>query len=83
MKALELGILRRIAIRTHQGQTRFRFHLDLRESEQQPVEFDLTAVDLMILLHALKTLQARHKIPVPATLRPKGKPVLHVVTPDE
>lgn len=61
--------------------TRFRFRLRFR-GRAQPVEFDASADFAMGLLKALQHLQALHKIPIPATLRSKGKPILRVLKSD-
>lgn len=66
------------------GETQFRLRLEFRGIERpDAVEFFAEPGELMALMVGLQKLQARHKIPVPSTLRPAGKPSLRVVPPDE
>jgi hypothetical protein len=52
--------------------------------EPQPIEFLMTYQGAMILMGVLQEMQAKHKIPIPALLRPKkGRPKLSVVKLDE
>lgn len=64
---------------------RFRFRLSPGAGDSHAaIVFEMTDVGLMALLSALQGLQAKHRIPVPPSLRPKrGRPNLTVVTDDE
>jgi hypothetical protein len=58
---------------------RLRFRSD--ENTQQPVvEMDFPPSDLMAVMVALQQFQARHRIPIPASLRPQGAPPLSIVS---
>jgi hypothetical protein len=57
---------------------RLRFRSD--ESTQQLVEMDLRPSDLMAIMIALQQFQERHRIPIPANLRPQGPPALSIVS---
>lgn len=47
------------------------------------VSYELSDAGGMALMLALQKYQARHKIPIPANLRPKGRPTLAVVLNDD
>jgi hypothetical protein len=62
----------------------FRFLLRFDGNRQRrDVEFDMDADGMMVLLNALQQMQALHQIPIPPTLRPRGKPSLKVVQKDD
>lgn len=63
---------------------RFRLGLEFHESKPLPsVDLEFSASELMYLSHAIQRMQARHKLAIPSSLRPKGKPLLSVVKIDE
>jgi hypothetical protein len=62
----------------------FLFHLEfLERGRHEFVEFEMPASTLMVLMQALQRLQQRHKIPIPAGFRPKGRPRLTLVKTDD
>lgn len=79
---MNFGELAGIEIIPLDNKTRFRFRLRFR-GRAQSVEFDASADYAMGLLKGLQQLQALHKIPIPATLRPKGRPRLTVLRSDD
>jgi hypothetical protein len=62
--------------------TEFRFLLRFPE-RPQPIEFEMPSESVMMLMVGLQRLQAQHKIPIPRSVRPRGKPKLRVVVSDE
>lgn len=78
---MKLGRPTKLEIKPNAEKTEFRFLLTF-PGRPQPVEFALDAPGTMGILVGLQRLQARHKIPIPSSLRPTGKPKLRVVTPD-
>ena len=85
METQKLGYPTSMGIYPSEDKKLFRFRLEFREPpQQQPVEFEIDADGAMAIMKALQGLQARYKIPIPASLRPKGdRPNLRIVTPDE
>jgi hypothetical protein len=79
---MKLGTLRRIKITPNSAKTEFSLLLTFAGSSE-PVEFSLPSGGLMLLLRALQELQILHQIPIPASLRPTGKPTLTIVTDDD
>jgi hypothetical protein len=66
------------------GEDRLRIRFEFSSPEKRkPISWEITFDDGMHLLYGLKDLQAKHKIPIPPSLRPSGKPKLVVVTNDE
>ena len=62
----------------------FRLRLVFRGNAiEDAVEFDVSTDVLMHLMHALQGVQARHKLTIPPTARPHGKPKLRVVSSDD
>jgi hypothetical protein len=57
---------------------RFRLRLEFPSSPKQ-LDIELSGRALMSLGSAIQNIQERHKVPIPAGLRPKGKPKLRVV----
>lgn len=47
------------------------------------VEIEMPPGDAMGLLIGLQNFQAKHRIPIPPSLRPEGKPRLTVVSDDD
>lgn len=77
---MKLGSPTKLEIKPNAEKTEFRFLLSFRE-QPRIFEFALDDAGLMYLMHALQHLQARHRIPIPDQIRPRGKPTLRVVTP--
>lgn len=79
---MKFGDLEEARISPLAGKTGFRFRLQFAGGAQF-VEFDADTDRVMGLMVALQKLQEFHKIPVPASLRPrKGRPALKVVRPE-
>jgi hypothetical protein len=76
---MKLGSPTKLEIKPNAEKTEFRFLLTFRERPQL-VEFVLASENVMAIMLGLQRLQARHKIPIPQALRPRGKPILRVVT---
>jgi hypothetical protein len=81
-QTLALGSPSEIRIIPNKERTVFLFRLTFRE-RPPPIEFMMDDAGAMLLLHGLKELQAKYKIPIPDQVRPRGKPKLRVVTSDE
>ena len=79
---MKLGTPTRIEIKPTKEKTGFRFLLTF-PGRLQPVEFETSAAGAMMIMAGLQRLQTLHKIPIPRAVRPRGKPHLHVVMPDE
>jgi len=65
---------------------RFRLHFpqSSASSPSEPIEFDATVAGAMTLMRGLQSLQARHGLPIPASLRPRGgRPALRLVEPTD
>jgi hypothetical protein len=75
---MKLGSPTKLEVRPNAEKTEFRFLLSFAEWTQ-PVEFFVSSDGAMMILHGLQQLQALHKIPIPASVRPNGRPKLHVV----
>ena len=69
-------------IKPNKDKTEFEYRLWFSE-RPLPVEFQTSDAGAMVILHALRYLQAKHKIPIPPGARPQGKPTLRVVMPDD
>jgi hypothetical protein len=83
MAVQKLGFPTTIGIHPSADRKLFRFRLEFREQvPQRLVEFETSADGAMGIMKALQNLQARHRIPIPANLRPKGR-ILRIVQPDE
>ena len=78
---MKLGAPTKLEIKPNEEKTEFRFLLTFPE-RPQPVEFEVSSESVMMIMVGLQRLQARHKIPIPSSVRPKGKPQLRVVTDD-
>jgi len=76
---MKLGRPNKLEVKPNAEKTEFRFLLTF-PARPQPVEFFVTSEGAMMILHGLQRLQALHKIPIPDSIRPKGKPDLRVVT---
>ena len=76
---MKLGRPTKLQVKPNAEKTEFQFLLTFPE-RPQPVEFSVSPESAMMILHGLRRLQALHKIPIPASIRPRGKPVLKVVT---
>jgi hypothetical protein len=76
---MKLGWLRRIEINPSPDKTEFRYLLSFA-GRHQPIEFETSARGAMLIMGALRKLQAQHKIPIPREVRPAGKPDLKIVT---
>lgn len=84
MKTMKFSGLTRVSINAVNDKTQVRFRLEFGGNEPpETVEFDLTAPDAMAILKGLQTFQASQKIPIPSSLRSKGKPSLSVVETEE
>jgi hypothetical protein len=64
------------------GEKQFELLFDFRGTKPQSVEIGLSGTDLMCLLYLCQQMQARHGLPTPTSLRPKGPPSLTVVVPE-
>ena len=81
---MTLKTLSKIKISPPDDQKKFRFRLDFHESTQpSSIELDLSEDQVMYLLKARQTLQAKHHIRISPNLRPRGKPSLTVVQPED
>lgn len=79
---MDLGSPSSILIKPNEEKTEFQFLLSFPE-RLQPVEFSISTDGAMVLMAALQRLQVKHKIPIPKSVRPGGKPMLRVVSDDE
>jgi len=79
---MKLGSPTTLTIKLNKEKTEFLFLLTF-PGRQQPVEFEMKTDGAMVLMGALQSLQARHKVSIPRVIRPKGKPTLRVVTDDD
>ncbi len=79
---MKLGSPTKLEIKPNVEKTEFRFLLTFPE-QPQPIEFVLSSENMMIVMHNLQKLQVRHKLPIPPSARPSGKPKLRVVTQDD
>jgi hypothetical protein len=79
---MNLGSPSILEVKMNAEKTEFRFLLYFSE-EPKRIEFEIPAESAMLLMHGLQRLQALHKISIPSSVRPRGKPKLRVVIPDE
>ena len=80
---MNLGRPKKLTVKPKNAEkTEFQFLLEFR-GRDQPVEFFVTGDGAMMILHGLKEIQARYRIPIPDSIRPRGRPTLRVVLPDE
>jgi hypothetical protein len=79
---MKLGSPTELKLTPNADKTEVRFRLTFPEAPQL-VEFSVSSESAMMIMHGLQVLQARHRTPIPARIRPQGKPVLQVVTDDE
>ena len=79
-----LGYLKTIRLIPVPGKAELQFHLVFPSyAKREPIVFDATFDDAMRLMHALRYLQAKYRIPIPPNLRPFGKPKIALVRDDD
>lgn len=84
MKAFPPSKPAKITLNYHPAEKRFRLSFGFRAPMRLPaVVYEFSEDGGMMLMRALQRLQARHKIPIPSSLRPKGRPKLSVVLDDD
>ena len=76
---MNLGSPTMLEINPNAETTEFQFLLTFPE-QPQSVEFRISAESLMMLMVGLQRLQVQHRIPIPSSVRPEGRPQLRVVT---
>jgi hypothetical protein len=80
MKVRKLIDLKRIRVVPTEDRTEFRLILESSENGTSiSTEVQLSSDGLMALMLAIQKLQEIHKIPIPPSLRPSGKPRLVVI----
>jgi hypothetical protein len=79
---MKLGSATKIDITPNEGTTRFQFRLWFPE-RQLPVEFEISAYAAMVIMNYFQKAQVRHKLPIPRSSRPYGKPKLSLVLTEE
>jgi hypothetical protein len=79
---MKLGSPTEFRITPNAEKTEFQFLLRFPEA-LQPVEFEMPCESVMMVMVGLQRLQVLHTLPIPAQVRPKGKPKLRVVVGDE
>jgi hypothetical protein len=83
MAVRHLGELQRLSISPPDAEGQVRFHLEFRgATRRDAIEFDTSCDGAMGIMLGLQQMQVRHKIPVPANLRPQGRPTLTIVEPE-
>jgi len=84
MKTQKLGYPTAFGIHPSADKKLLRFHLEFRgRTPQCAIDFEMNAEHAMLLMQTLEHVRVRNNIPIPATLRPKGRPILRIVNPDE
>jgi hypothetical protein len=80
----KFGTLLRAQINASKDKSRIEYHFLFRgNGRRESVEFSTSPEVAVALMLHLQKLQALYKIPIPANLRPGGRPNLRVVEPDE
>jgi len=65
------------------AESRLRIRFEFPDhAKRKPISWEVTFDEAMRLLHGLKQVQAKYKIPIPPNLRPSGKPNLTLVKLD-
>ena len=84
MPIRDFGELGGMTITAPDAEKRVRFLLDFHETKPpESIQFETTEDMAMGLMQALQRYQALHQLPIPASLRPQGKPTLSVVGLEE
>ena len=77
-----MGKLSKLKIKPDEESRLLQFRPNLHD-QTQPVEFETSFEEAMAIMGALQHLQAKYRIPIPASLRPSGPPNLSIVEVEE
>jgi hypothetical protein len=84
MKTRKMSGLKSIKFIPLEERKGFQVRLEFAgERSSEAIEFALSFEMMMRILNGLQKLQAHHKVPIPETLRPKGRPRLSIVEDEE